>query len=42
MGCCASKCRPQPQCCVPVMPTNPCGPYGNPYGGSPYGYGQLY
>ncbi|RNA04742.1 hypothetical protein BpHYR1_048750 [Brachionus plicatilis] len=32
MGCCSSKCKPQPQCCVPVMPADQGCQYGSPYG----------
>ncbi|CAF1128819.1 unnamed protein product, partial [Brachionus calyciflorus] len=32
MGLCSSRCcQPKQQCCVPVVPVNPCQQYGSMY-----------
>ncbi|RNA42425.1 hypothetical protein BpHYR1_008062 [Brachionus plicatilis] len=38
MGCGKSRCcQPKQECCIPVVPVNPCQQYGSPYGGVPMG-----
>lgn len=43
MGCCASRCREQPQFCMPIIQADPCAQFGSPLCGTSFGgCGQMY